>query len=82
MKLNILSHKRTLVRVSILILLVLAAFLIARHFISGSNKPEYIWHTVERESIENVIAASGSLEPKDYVEVGAQGLRPAGESGR
>ncbi|MBU2886307.1 efflux RND transporter periplasmic adaptor subunit [Gilvimarinus agarilyticus] len=65
-------NKRTLVQVSVVVVIALLTLLLVHYFTRNSDNPEYIWHTVERGSIENVIAASGSLEPKDYVEVGAQ----------
>lgn len=42
------------------------------HFMGGEKKPEYKTATITRGDIEVLISASGTLQPKDYVEVGAQ----------
>lgn len=39
----------------------------------GGTKPdEYIFATVQRGDIEDLVGATGSLQPRDYVDVGAQ----------
>ncbi|HSI60825.1 MAG TPA: efflux RND transporter periplasmic adaptor subunit, partial [Ideonella sp.] len=39
----------------------------------GAPKPdEYIFATVQRGDIEDLVGATGSLQPRDYVDVGAQ----------
>ncbi|WP_049723140.1 efflux RND transporter periplasmic adaptor subunit [Gilvimarinus polysaccharolyticus] len=41
-------------------------------YLKPGQVPDYILYEVEIGTVENVIAASGTLEPKEYVEVGAQ----------
>ncbi len=42
-------------------------------FGNGGKKPdEYIFATVQRGDIEDLVGATGSLQPRDYVDVGAQ----------
>ena len=38
----------------------------------GAAAGEYIFATVERGDIEDLVTATGSLQPRDYVDVGAQ----------
>ncbi|MCP8900455.1 efflux RND transporter periplasmic adaptor subunit [Gilvimarinus xylanilyticus] len=66
------SRKPLTLVVLALLALILLCSLAYRYVFASAAEPDYLWHTVERRSIENVIAASGTLEPKDYVEVGAQ----------
>ncbi|WP_040515930.1 efflux RND transporter periplasmic adaptor subunit [Gilvimarinus chinensis] len=70
---NLFSSRRALTLIVLALLgLILASSLSYHYVFSKSARPDYIWHQVKRGSLENVIAASGTLEPKDYVEVGAQ----------
>src|SRR5215207_11780547 len=39
---------------------------------TGSKPDEYIFSTVQRGDIEDLVGATGSLQPRDYVDVGAQ----------
>ncbi|BFM22405.1 efflux RND transporter periplasmic adaptor subunit [Gilvimarinus japonicus] len=59
---------------SIVIFTVLLAAIAygGQRYFKPSAQPEYILHDVKIGTIENVVAASGTLEPKEYVEVGAQ----------
>lgn len=38
----------------------------------GAKPDEYIFATVQRGDIEDLVGATGSLQPRDYVDVGAQ----------
>ncbi len=70
---NLLSSRKALVLAVLALLgLILVSSLSYHYVFSKSAQPDYLWHQVKRGSLENVIAASGTLEPKDYVEVGAQ----------
>jgi len=54
--------------VLLLILLVLGW----RALSDGADKPNYTTEPVKRGDIENLVTAIGSLQPRDYVDVGAQ----------
>ncbi|HMA12849.1 MAG TPA: efflux RND transporter periplasmic adaptor subunit, partial [Steroidobacteraceae bacterium] len=43
-----------------------------RHKASADAEAEYIFATVARGDIEDLVTATGSLQPRDYVDVGAQ----------
>ncbi len=55
-----------------LLVLVLAIALAWRTFGGASAKPVYSTEPVKRGDIENLVTATGSLQPRDYVDVGAQ----------
>lgn len=38
----------------------------------GEDEPEYIFGTVQKADIQDLVSATGSLQPMDYVDVGAQ----------
>jgi len=50
------------------LLLGLAAF----SFWPRQATPQYTYETLQRGDIENLVTATGSLQPRDYVDVGAQ----------
>ena len=39
---------------------------------SRAKAPEYVFATVQRTNFEDLVSATGSLQPRDYVDVGAQ----------
>src|SRR5690606_8274121 len=43
-----------------------------KYFGSDSGEAEYIYATVQTGNIEDLVTATGTLEPRDYVDVGAQ----------
>jgi len=43
-----------------------------RHKLQTNAEGEYIFATVERGNIEDLVTATGALQPRDYVDVGAQ----------
>jgi macrolide-specific efflux system membrane fusion protein len=43
-----------------------------RHKLQANADGEYIFATVERGNIEDLVTATGALQPRDYVDVGAQ----------
>jgi macrolide-specific efflux system membrane fusion protein len=43
-----------------------------KHKASANQEGEYIFATIERGDIEDLVTATGSLQPRDYVDVGAQ----------
>ena len=55
-------------------LLVACGWLAASSLFGGKNDPAatYQFATVERGDIEDVVTATGTLQPRDYVDVGAQ----------
>lgn len=63
-----LFRRRWLALVSACLLLVLAAF----KFWPREAAPEYTYEAVKRGDIENLVTATGSLQPREYVDVGAQ----------
>lgn len=59
-----------LLLVTLSVLLLIAAFF---YFKGKTNSaPEYTTVTVNRGDIENLVTATGSLQPRNYVDVGAQ----------
>lgn len=65
------SYKR-LVLIGILIAAV-GGYLGYRHFDNkAKNQPKYEFVTISTSDIEDVVTAQGKLEPKEYVDVGAQ----------
>jgi macrolide-specific efflux system membrane fusion protein len=56
----------------IAILLVVLLVLWKWVFTKDENKPVYTTETVVRGDIENLVTATGTLQPRDYVDVGAQ----------
>ncbi|WP_232301135.1 efflux RND transporter periplasmic adaptor subunit [Gilvimarinus agarilyticus] len=63
-------------RAWLFLFMLIALLLVIGYGVQAYFKPsaseDYLIHEVRLDTIENVIAASGTLEPKDYVEVGAQ----------
>jgi macrolide-specific efflux system membrane fusion protein len=43
-----------------------------RHKINANAEAEYIFATIGRNDIEDLVTATGALQPRDYVDVGAQ----------
>lgn len=71
------SHPRSWRRLLALALLALAlgagGWWAWKTWGGGGTKPdEYIFATVQRGDIEDLVGATGSLQPRDYVDVGAQ----------
>lgn len=56
----------------IIALLITALFVWRLAFAGQSEKLQYNTATVERGDIENLVTATGILQPRDYVDVGAQ----------
>jgi len=60
---------------SVIILLVLigaGAWAWARWQDAQSKGPEYVFGTAQRVDFEDLVSATGALQPRDYVDVGAQ----------
>ncbi|MGC4029861.1 MAG: efflux RND transporter periplasmic adaptor subunit [Steroidobacteraceae bacterium] len=60
------------VLVALAVLLAFGAWKVFRHFVPASAEDSNIYATVEKGSIEDLVTATGSLQPRDYVDVGAQ----------
>ncbi len=45
---------------------------VSKYLKSGGDKEKYIYATVTTGEIEDLVTATGTLEPRDYVDVGAQ----------
>lgn len=59
--------------ITLLIVLVVIIILVWRSFFSGGDtKVIYTTEPVTRGDIENLVTATGTLQPQDYVDVGAQ----------
>lgn len=59
--------------IALLILVLIIIVLIWRNVFSGNeNEVVYTTEPVTRGDIENLVTATGTLQPKDYVDVGAQ----------
>ncbi len=60
-------------RIAFLIVAILVSIGVWKIFFSRSNEAaNYITATVERSDIQNLVTATGILQPRDYVDVGAQ----------
>jgi macrolide-specific efflux system membrane fusion protein len=60
-------------RIAFLIILVLVAVAAWKYFWGGNNQAaNYMTATVERGNIQNLVTATGILQPREYVDVGAQ----------
>lgn len=55
-----------------LVLVALAWFGLDRYRAARQTEGDYIYAKVERGDIEDLVTATGSLQPRDYVDVGAQ----------
>src|SRR5690606_26324081 len=51
---------------------VIAYFLWPRFFGQPDLRAQYLFATVQRGDVEDVVTAIGTLQPRDYVDVGAQ----------
>jgi len=70
---NPLKGRRGLVTVTVLALLTGAGWLGWRQFGAAASPAEsYIFAPVQRADIEDLVSATGALQPRDYVDVGAQ----------
>lgn len=58
--------------VLIAFVLIGAVAIIATVLMQREEKPQFNTSTVERGDIENLVTATGTLQPRDYVDVGAQ----------
>lgn len=56
----------------IVLFLVGLGYWAARNLLAAPSTPEYLTATVSRGDIEETIGSLGTLEPKDYVDVGTQ----------
>ena len=67
-------RRRRLFIATAVLLAVAAIGALAWHQWSGSRAkgPEYIFATVQRTDFEDLVSATGALQPRDYVDVGAQ----------
>ena len=68
---NRLLHSRIL-QVALILLLAFGAWKLFRHFFPAGAGDLNVYATVERGSIEDLVTATGALQPRDYVDVGAQ----------
>jgi membrane fusion protein, macrolide-specific efflux system len=60
-------------RIAFVVLALLVAIGIWKHFFSKNGDAEnYLTATVERSEIQNLVTATGVLQPREYVDVGAQ----------
>jgi len=60
-------------RIAFLIVLVLVAIGIWKYFFGAGNQAaNYMTASVERGNIQNLVTATGILQPREYVDVGAQ----------
>lgn len=60
-------------RIAFLIIAILVAIGVWKYFFSqNKDAANYITATVERNDIQNLVTATGILQPRDYVDVGAQ----------
>jgi membrane fusion protein, macrolide-specific efflux system len=55
-----------------IVLLAAGAWFLGRHFLAGRGIDNNIYATVQKQDIEDLVTATGSLQPRDYVDVGAQ----------
>lgn len=70
---NPLKGRRGIVTVTVLALLAGAGWLGWRQFGAAATPAEsYIFSPVQRADIEDLVSATGALQPRDYVDVGAQ----------
>ncbi|RYD86954.1 MAG: efflux RND transporter periplasmic adaptor subunit, partial [Sphingobacteriales bacterium] len=51
---------------------VLVVTALGAMFWPRSNGPDYVTETLATGDIENLVTATGSLQPREYVDVGAQ----------
>jgi membrane fusion protein, macrolide-specific efflux system len=63
---------RRLAPLAIVIVLLVAGTFGVRHYLHGRNDDTNIYATVQKGDIEDLVTATGSLQPRDYVDVGAQ----------
>ncbi len=68
------AKRRRLLRpaAAVAVAAVAVAGVLTYHMSAGSSQPQYRFATVARGTIESTVTAAGSLEPKDYVDVGVQ----------
>lgn len=60
-------------RIAFLLIAILVAIGIWKYFANRNNEAaNFITATVERSDIQNLVTATGILQPRDYVDVGAQ----------
>ena len=66
------SGRRRWLVLGVLVLLAVAAGAWQLYAGAGKTQANYIMATVQRGDIEDLVSATGSLQPRDYVDVGAQ----------
>ena len=69
---SFLRQTRTLVIATLLLAGGGGWYLWHKHKLSAAAAGEYIFAKVERGDIEDLVTATGALQPRDYVDVGAQ----------
>lgn len=65
-------RKSRIVLALLAVLVAFGAWKAFRHFVPASGGDTNIYAAVEKGSIEDLVTATGSLQPRDYVDVGAQ----------
>lgn len=64
--------KSRLALLALAVLVLFGGWKLWRHFVPADGMDANVYATVERGDIEDLVAATGSLQPRDYVDVGAQ----------
>ncbi|MCC7006679.1 MAG: biotin/lipoyl-binding protein [Ottowia sp.] len=64
--------KKTSIRIAVIALLLGLLFFSLKYFFFSPTPPEYLTAPVIRMDIEDVVLASGTIQPIQYVNVGAQ----------
>jgi membrane fusion protein, macrolide-specific efflux system len=54
------------------VLLAFGAWKLFRHFVPAGTGDQNVYATVQKGTIEDLVTATGALQPRDYVDVGAQ----------
>jgi macrolide-specific efflux system membrane fusion protein len=68
------SHRKTPRALMALGVVAIAACagLLGRHLLAGRGTDTNIYAAIQKQDIEDLVTATGSLQPRDYVDVGAQ----------
>jgi macrolide-specific efflux system membrane fusion protein len=51
---------------------IAAVWLLGSHLLAGRGTDTHVYATLQKQDIEDLVTATGSLQPRDYVDVGAQ----------
>ena len=69
---NFFSPSRHPIRTAVIALVIIILCVWTFFFKKNDNAANYLTATVERADIQNLVTATGILQPRDYVDVGAQ----------